>query len=104
MTDDTLTGGLGSDRFVLDQTPGSGVDTITDFTSNVDTILLKGSVFTGLGSVGQRIGVGDKLSYDADTGELVYDADGAGGASGVVVAILGTASHPVSLGLDFVIG
>jgi uncharacterized delta-60 repeat protein len=102
--DDTLTGGLGSDRFVLDQTPGSGVDTITDFASNVDTILLKGSVFTGLGSVGQRIGVGDKLSYDADSGELVYDADGAGGASGVVVAILGTASHPVSLGLDFVIG
>jgi Ca2+-binding RTX toxin-like protein len=102
--DDTLTGGQGADRFVFDQSPGNGVDTITDFASGVDTILLKGSVFPGLGSVGERIGLGDQLLYDAVTGELVYDADGAGGAGGVVVAILGSATHPESLGLDFVIG
>jgi Ca2+-binding RTX toxin-like protein len=99
---DTLTGGIGSDRFVLDQ--GSGVDTITDFTSAVDTIVLKGSVFTGLGAVGARIGLSDKLLYDADSGLLTYDADGAGGNAGVLVAILGTDTHPASLGLDFVIG
>jgi Ca2+-binding RTX toxin-like protein len=102
--DDMLTGGIGSDRFMFDQAPGSGVDTITDFASGVDTIMLKGSLFTGLGPVGSRVGLSDNLLYDAGTGELVYDADGAGGASGVLVAILGASAHPASLGMDFVIG
>jgi uncharacterized delta-60 repeat protein len=101
--DDTLTGGSGEDRFVFDQAPGSGVDTITDFTSGVDTIMLKGSMFAGLGAIGSRVGLSDKLTYDAGTGALAYDADGAGGAAGVVVAILGISTHPAAFGADFVI-
>jgi Ca2+-binding RTX toxin-like protein len=102
---DTLTGGLGADRFVFDQPPASlDVDTITDFTSGVDTIVLKAAFFTGLGSLGERVGLSDFLTYDPGTGELAYDADGAGGSDGVVIAILGVDTHPGSLGNDFVIG
>ena len=39
---DTLTGGEGSDRFVL--VSGLGPDTITDFTSGVDIIVLDGGL------------------------------------------------------------
>jgi Ca2+-binding RTX toxin-like protein len=69
----------------------------------VDTILLSKSVFAGLGNAGQRIGLSDKLVYDGDTGELTYDADGAGAGAGVVVAIIGVDSHPGDLGSDFLI-
>ncbi len=102
--DDTLTGGTGSDRFVLDVAPGEGnTDTITDFQSGVDTIALKASLFSALGSAGTRVGLGDNLTYDSGTGELAYDADGVGGAEGVTIAILGTGTHPGALGTDFLL-
>jgi Ca2+-binding RTX toxin-like protein len=102
--DDVLTGGRGNDRFVLDTNDGS-VDTITDFASGADTIALSKSVFTAFSGLsnGTRIGLGDNLAYDADTGELSYDADGAGGSAGVVIAIIGSSTHPGALGSDFVI-
>jgi Ca2+-binding RTX toxin-like protein len=98
---DTLTGGMGADKFVLDS--AGGIDTITDFVSGVDTIQLSNAVFSGLGAVGQRIGLSDNLTYDADSGQLAYDADGAGGADAVVIAIIGTTDHPAALGTDFVV-
>jgi Ca2+-binding RTX toxin-like protein len=100
---DTLTGGTGADKFVFDASFDGHADTITDFQSGVDTILLSKSVFAGLGNAGQRIGLSDKLLYDGDTGELTYDADGAGAGAGVVVAIIGVDSHPADLGSDFLI-
>jgi uncharacterized delta-60 repeat protein len=100
---DVLTGGTGSDRFVFDLAPADGVDTITDFQSGVDTIVLSNAVFAGLGSVGQRIGLGDNLTYDSGTGALAYDADGVGGDDGITIAIIGTDTHPGALGTDFVI-
>ncbi|HUR90524.1 MAG TPA: calcium-binding protein, partial [Ramlibacter sp.] len=89
---DTLTGGTGADKFVFDAAWDGNADTITDFTSGVDTIMLSNSVFGGLGSVGQRVGLGGSLTYDADTGEVAYE--------GAVVAIVGT---DLTLGSDFVI-
>lgn len=102
---DLLSGGRGADRFVFDVAPGAAnADTIADFTSGSDTIVLSASMFAGLGSVGARVGLSVKLTYDSGTGELAYDADGAGAGAAVLVAVLGIASHPLTLGTDFLIG
>jgi Ca2+-binding RTX toxin-like protein len=102
---DTLTGGAGADRFVFDTAPNAATnqDTITDFQPGVDTIVLSASVFAGLGAPGSRITLSDHLLYDQTTGVLAYDADGAGGAAPVTIALLGTTSHPDSLGADFLL-
>jgi len=102
---DLLTGGTGADRFVLDVAPNgeSNVDTVTDFQSGVDTIALKASLFSALGSAGTRVGLGDNLLYDSDSGELAYDADGAGGDEAVVIAVIGVDTHPGALGTDFLL-
>jgi len=99
---DTLTGGLGSDTFVFGNAIGAtNCDTITDFVSGTDKIALSASVFTafGLGPVA----LGQYLSYNQSTGELVYDADGAGAGSSAVIALVGTNNHPVLNDADFLI-
>jgi Ca2+-binding RTX toxin-like protein len=102
---DVLTGGTGADRFVFDLAPNAStnLDTITDFQPGVDTIVLSNAIFAGLGSVGSRVGLSDKLTYDSGTGELAYDADGVGGGAATVIVILGVSLHPGALGSDFVI-
>ncbi|MEF8735243.1 MAG: calcium-binding protein [Candidatus Accumulibacter necessarius] len=101
---DRLTGGLGIDRFVFDTADALVHDLITDFVSGVDRIALKGSVFTGLGAVGDTVGLSDHLTYDNGTGNLAYDKDGAGvGNPAVIFAVLGEVTHPATLGLDFLI-
>ena len=52
---------------------------------------------------GTRVGLSANLSYDSGTGELAYDADGAGGGAAVTIAILGLATHPGALGADFLL-
>src|SRR5581483_5223754 len=51
---DTLTGGAGKDQFVFQTNlgPGANLDHITDFTVNVDKIVLDQSVFQGIGHRG----------------------------------------------------
>ncbi|MBK7674882.1 MAG: hypothetical protein IPJ27_08980 [Candidatus Accumulibacter sp.] len=102
---DRLSGGDGANRFVFDTADALvHADLITDFVSGVDRIALKASVFTGLGAVGATVGLGDYLFYDSVTGNLAYDTDGVGvGADAVIFAILGTDSHPATLGVDFLI-
>ncbi len=102
---DTLTGGGGVDRFVFNTAPGAGnLDTLTDFHSGQDIIVLSAGVFTAYaGQVGQTVGLSATLSYDAGTGLLVYDADGAGALAAIDIALLGTVSHPAALGNDFLI-
>jgi Ca2+-binding RTX toxin-like protein len=88
---DTVTGGSGADRFVFRSELGSGVDSIVDFASGSDRLVLHQSIFTALtrdadGTIanGQfyasRAGVAhdrsDRLIYDTDDGHLYYDADG----------------------------
>ncbi|WP_298193480.1 hypothetical protein [Novosphingobium sp.] len=99
---DTLTGGDGADSFRIDLLPtrGSGPDTITDFRAGLDHIVLDSRVFTALASdAGGRLSAADfgtgtpgasapRVLYDADSGQLSYDADGPGGNAAIMLAQL----------------
>lgn len=117
---DTLTGGDGADTFVFGQVHEqvvtgdddevqtyvdtafdlTGIDTITDFVSGLDTIALNIDQFTSLTagsftadnlvcSVGAAAGdANDFLLFDTSTGALSYDADGSGSGAAVQFATL----------------
>lgn len=105
---DALSGGLGNDVFVFNTSlsAATNVDTIADFSrvaGNTDKIWLDDDIFTGLGSVTKattlsasafRAGtvatsVSQHIVYDSKTGNLFYDADGAGGVAQVKIAVIG---------------
>jgi Tol biopolymer transport system component len=103
---DLLTGGAGADHFQFGSTLDGAlnIDTITDFVSGSDVIELSASIFTAYaGQVGSHVGLGSHLTYNAGSGVLAYDADGAGAGAAMTFAVLGTSSHPASLGTDFLI-
>jgi Ca2+-binding RTX toxin-like protein len=82
---DTLTGGAGNDRFYFNKAISAGnIDTITDFTSGADKIMLQKSVFGAL-DLG-AVSAFEKILYDQATGTLTYDADGAGAGVGKIFA------------------
>lgn len=98
---DTLTGGGGNDTFRIDE-PG-WVDHITDFEGgNHDQILLTSgfpALTTGLdgwqlsGDQFKDLSTGaedssDRILYDRTTGEMFYDADGAGGADAILFLVI----------------
>jgi len=102
---DVLTGGAGSDRFVFDSIPGgSNVDTIKDFVTKTDKIVLSAQVFNAFkgSSAGSPITAGnlvvgagntvkdkdDYLIYDTTSGLLYYDSDGNGSGTAVAFAQL----------------
>ncbi|MFM2060224.1 MAG: hypothetical protein RLY71_4609, partial [Pseudomonadota bacterium] len=110
---DTLTGGAGTDIFVFDTLANSSTnaDRITDFVSGVDFIVLDLAVYStlnspialdggldpaqfhaGAGVVGAVAGQAAGLYYNTSTGDLYYDADGAGGAAAVKLATLAGAA------------
>ena len=108
---DELTGGAGSDIFWLNATANasSNKDTIADFTTGADKILLSKSIFTAIGNVGQfsvsdaRFWISDtgaahdlddRLVYNTTSGILTYDSNGSGSGGAVVIAVLGSATHP----------
>ncbi len=85
---DSLTGGGGKDSFIFNTAikAGGNVDIITDFNPADDTIKLDDAIFAGLGSTGplsgalfhvgtaaDAAGAGNKIIYDATTGDLYYD-------------------------------
>jgi VCBS repeat-containing protein len=117
--DDTLVGGYGADTL----TGGNNIDAfrylslldlgdlITDFASGTDALQFDASVFSALSFTGDTLDPGQFLSgaglgansansasvnliYDTTSGSLYYDADAQGGAAGVLVATLGTVTHP----------
>jgi Ca2+-binding RTX toxin-like protein len=103
LSNDTLTGGSGADRFAFSSKLGAtNIDTITDFVSGVDKIQLSKSVFRKFkaGDVPQASFVSsgadakalDKNDYLIFNGiQLLYDADGSGKGAAVVVAnVVGT--------------
>ncbi len=101
---DTLTGGAGADTFVFDRALGSdNVDTITDFISGVDTILLRSTHFAGLSTVAlpasalrggtAAVDADDRIIYNRSTGELFFDSDGTGSATQVLFAVLGNTPY-----------
>jgi len=101
---DTLIGGSEGDVFVFDSTLNAktNVDLIKDFSGADDIIALNFAIFKApsTGGVlktsafqanlsGQAEDGTDRIIYETDTGKLFYDADGIGGADGVLFAILG---------------
>jgi Ca2+-binding RTX toxin-like protein len=109
---DTLTGGIGADRFVFNTAlnAGTNVDTITDFSSGTDKILLDHLILTALttGTLAASSFVAeagatahdgnDYLLYDTTTGTLAYDADGTGAQAAVLFATL--TGHPALVAAD----
>jgi Ca2+-binding RTX toxin-like protein len=94
---DTLTGGDGSDLFVFTTAiTGTNITTITDFTVNVDRIVLDHSVFSALptGALADSAltwgteNINSRIVYDATSGALSYDADGTGAAAAIHFANL----------------
>jgi Ca2+-binding RTX toxin-like protein len=96
---DTLTGGEGADVFIFhtDLDGTINVDTITDFVSGVDRIELSASIFGNAGAVGANVGLSQYITYNAATGVLSYDQDGAGSGAALAFAVIGTDSHPTSV-------
>jgi peptidyl-prolyl cis-trans isomerase A (cyclophilin A)/peptidyl-prolyl cis-trans isomerase B (cyclophilin B) len=100
---DQLTGGQGEDRFVLSTVfSGSNIDTITDFESDADTIVISQSLLGKAYRSKPKTLVNDFISdtnpmaldktdrflYDKQTGVLSFDADGSGVIEAVVMVIL----------------
>jgi Ca2+-binding RTX toxin-like protein len=82
---------------VLDTT--FATDTITDFNPGADTIALDNTLFTALRSTGAldraaffegpaAHDASDRLMYNSQTGDLLYDADGTGSGAAITVATL----------------
>lgn len=100
---DLLVGGDGRDSFVFDvAVNSSNVDSISDFTSWYDIIVLDNSVFTELRSItlpesafsinrfGKAMDANDRIIYEAETGKLFYDPDGNTGVAAIHFATLGS--------------
>jgi serralysin len=99
---DTMTGGAGADSFVWAETGANNRDTVTDFASGTDEVLLENGALTALGAAGAwaagdaRFWAAagatsghdgdDRLIYNTTTGNLYYDADGSGAGAAQVVA------------------
>jgi len=103
---DVLIGGAGNDTFVFNTALGpANIDTISDFAVPNDTMRLENAVFTALSVTGTlaaaafHIGTAsadasDRIIYNAATGAVSYDKDGAGGAAAVQFA---TVAHNLAL-------
>jgi Ca2+-binding RTX toxin-like protein len=90
---DTLAGGTGVDRFKF-VTTADAVDSLADFASGTDRILVVSKNFGGLNlgaldasrfvAAGAALPAVAAFVYDASTGSLSFDADGSGSASAAV--------------------
>ena len=115
---DTLTGGLGDDIFVLNTAPSvTNRDTITDFTPGHDTIRLENTgtglfnalpagqlaatAFKLIGPGGAAVDANDRILYKQSTGQLFYDADGSGTGTAILFAML--TNMPVIDQTDFLV-
>lgn len=109
---DVLTGGSGSDQFVFADALGAGnVDSVQDFVSGTDHLLLDHNIFTGLSTGALAAGAfvigttaqdaDDRILYDAATGNLYYDADGNGAGTAVLFATL--SGHPTLAASDLAV-
>ncbi|MGR6468484.1 M10 family metallopeptidase C-terminal domain-containing protein [Rhizobium sp. PAMB 3182] len=92
---DILIGGSGKDSFFFQHMGSESADTLADFSSADDTILLDHGVFVDLPSLGELLesafGTGtaattvdQRIIYDDTAGTLSYDSDGNGANAAVV--------------------
>jgi len=91
---DFLTGDANADIFRFDA-PGEGRDQILDFNPLEDSIGISAAGFGGLDELAFRVaktatGAGPQFFYNATSGVLFWDADGAGGTGAVALALLTT--------------
>lgn len=98
---DALTGGGGNDRFIFTSGLAADADTIADFESLADKLVLAGATFAALGvqvnSTELRFGAAaldgnDYLLYVQATGVLLFDADADGGGAAQLLAQLAPAT------------
>ena len=80
---DTLTGGEGDDRFIFSSALSrNNIDTITDFVSGLDKLVLDSRIFTAFTAVpGTQLAVEaneftEFLVFDAQSKKLYYDSNG----------------------------
>jgi Ca2+-binding RTX toxin-like protein len=99
---DKLIGGAGSDYFVFDTKAGHrNIDTITDFSTAGDMIVIDHLIYRGIGptgdldanafyvsTTGRAHDRSDRIIYDSKSGELFFDADGNGKGDAVHFATL----------------
>ena len=96
---DALTGGASLDGFFFDAplNAATNVDQILDFSTAQDSIYLDRDIFTGIAASGTlaagafragttALDADDRILYQAATGQIRYDADGAGGAAAILFA------------------
>jgi Ca2+-binding RTX toxin-like protein len=113
---DTLTGNAGADKFVFNAplNGATNVDTITDFASGIDKIMLDHLIFSALsaGNVaagnfvaaagGAPADTNDYILYDTNTGNLSYDSDGSATAHSAVL-FANLANLPVLAAADLAV-
>src|SRR5688572_22895709 len=100
---DTLWGGAGADTFVFREMGTANADSIADWTSGSDTLLLDGAVMTALGasgdftagdarfwasSTGTAHDADDRIIYNSTTRQIFYDADGNGSGAAQLIGTL----------------
>jgi|GEM_PF-5230240 len=108
---DAMWGYGGADSFAFTTPLGGGnVDAIIDFAAGTDKIALDDAIFAAvgaaLGASEFRIGTAaadadDRIIYNNANGQLLYDADGVGGAAAVLFATLNGA--PAISASDFAV-
>jgi len=101
---DLLSGGGGQDSYVFREYGAANADTLANFDTNWDALRFDSAAFTALGGPGHFAAgdarfyaaagaaaghdADDRFVYNTSTGQLYYDADGAGGADAQLVATL----------------
>ena len=101
---DLLWGGTGNDRFVFREVGAANADSIRDFASGSDKIVLDASVMTALGASGNfsagddrfHAAAGatggadaeDRVIYNTTTRQFFYDADGSGTGAALLLGTL----------------
>jgi Ca2+-binding RTX toxin-like protein len=101
---DSVSGGGGQDSIVFREFGAQNADTVANFDTNWDSLRFDGGAFTAMGGAGHFAAgdarfyaaagaagghdADDRLIYNTSTGQLYYDADGAGGADAQLVATL----------------
>jgi len=106
---DTLLGGAGIDRFCFTSALSvDNVDLVLGYSVADDTILLDDAVFASVGGLGTLaesafvIGttastLDHRIIFNSTTGDLLYDADGVGGAAAIqfasLTSVIGSVTH-----------
>jgi Ca2+-binding RTX toxin-like protein len=110
---DTLSGGSGLDSYVFREFGAANADALNNFDgNNWDSLRFDSGAFTALGGPGHFAagdarffaGAGatgghdadDRIVYNTSSGQLYYDADGAGGADSQLVATIQGAAPVVA--------